>query len=65
MLQLRFCLSIFSQTVVNHADFGRISSYMYLILTNNEIPYFSSLPNRKLGTQQIVLGMLCGWKFHS
>ena len=26
------------------------------ILTNNEIPYFLSLSNRKLGTQQMVFG---------
>ena len=31
---------IFNQSVRDHADFGRISSNMNLILNNNEIPYF-------------------------
>ena len=30
----------FTFSVVNNADFGRISSNMNLIPTNNEIPYF-------------------------
>ena len=35
-----FLFTLGLQTVRDHANFGRISSNMNLILTNDEIPYF-------------------------